>query len=270
MVRALLRSRWTYRYTYPDFLNVERKLVYFIADAHLGLKQGDPAEREARLVKFLKELPRDAKALYLLGDMWDFWYEYRDVVPKEGARVVAELIQLMDAGVEVFFFEGNHDMWTYSFFESLGMKKLAQPSFVEIGGKTFCLGHGDGLGGAKWSYRLMLKIFHCRFCQVLFSTIHPWLAYRFGLSWSDSNRRTHAPYTFRGAEEPLYKFASDVLLERHVDYFVFGHFHCFADIPVEAPDGGSDAAARLLVVRDWIRGSQPYALFDGEKLVNFE
>lgn len=248
---------------------MERRLVYFISDAHLGLRQGDPAGREARLVGFLKGIPRDAKALYLLGDMWDFWYEYRDVVPKTGARVVSELIQLMDAGVEVFFFEGNHDIWTYSFFESLGMKKLSQPSFLEIGGKTFCVGHGDALGGAKRSYRFMMKIFHSRICQVLFSTLHPWIAYRFGNAWSNSSRRSHAPYQFRGADEPLYAFAADVLRKRPVDYFIFGHFHCYVDMEIPAPMDGT-APSRLLVLKDWMGGNQPHALFDGEKLVNIE
>lgn len=141
----------------------ERNLTYFVSDVHLGLTVKDPAERESRFIAFLKSIPRDsAKSLFLLGDIWDFWYEYRDVVPREGSRVVAQLIDLMDAGVEVYFCEGNHDIWTYSFFEELGIKKFSQPFVCEIGGKTFCLGHGDALGGSKKGYGLMLKLFHCR------------------------------------------------------------------------------------------------------------
>ena len=98
----------------------ERTKVYFTSDVHLGLGTADPAEREERFVRWLKSIQADAKALYLLGDIWDFWYEYRDVVPKEGARVLAQLINLMDNGVEVWFMPGNHDIWCYSFFESLG------------------------------------------------------------------------------------------------------------------------------------------------------
>jgi len=234
----------------------ERKGIYFVADVHLGLETGDPAERENRFVSFLKALPRKStKALYLLGDIWDFWYEYHDVVPRTGTRVIAQLINLMDAGVEVFFFEGNHDIWSYSYFQSLGMKKLFQPSVIDIGGKIFCLGHGDGLGGAKWNYSLMLKVFHNKVAQSLFSTLHPWLAYRFGLNWSNSNRRCHKPYHFRGAEEPLFRFAESQLKRCKVDYFVFGHFHDSVDIEVK--DG-----SRLYVVKDWMQGGSPNLYYE--------
>lgn len=235
----------------------ERKEVFFVADVHLGLAVQDPQEREDRFVGFLKGLSRETtKALYLLGDIWDFWYEYRDVMPREGIRVVAQLIDLMDAGVEVYFCEGNHDIWTYSFFESIGMKKISQPCVMEIEGKTFCLGHGDGLGGAKWSYSFMLKVFHCRFLQILFSTLHPWLAYRLGNGWSNSNRRTHKPYIFRGEEEPLYKFSEEFMKTRPVDCFVFGHYHVSVDM--ELPSG-----ARLFVVKDWMSGGMPCVVFNG-------
>lgn len=231
--------------------------VYFVSDVHLGLRAGDPDEREARFVRFLRELPREGTAaLCMLGDIWDFWYEYRDVVPREGARVVAQFIDLMDAGVEVCFFEGNHDIWTYSFFESLGMKKLRQPHVVEIGDKVFCLGHGDGLGGAKKSYGFMLKVFRSPFLQKLFSALHPWIAYRIGLGWSNSNRRTHKPYHFRGADEPLYKFADDFSEKQHVDFFVFGHFHDAVDLVL--PTG-----SRLVVVKDWMDGGMPCAVLSG-------
>ena len=163
--------------------------IYFVSDVHLGLGTKDPAEREARFLSFLKAIPRDrTRALYLLGDIWDFWYEYHDVVPRVGARVVAALIALMDDGVDVWFCPGNHDVWTYSFFEELGMHRFDQPYHVRIDGKDFCLGHGDLLGGARWNYKLMLNIFHCRPLQRLFSTLHPWLGFRIGQGWSNSNR----------------------------------------------------------------------------------
>lgn len=235
----------------------ERNDIIFVADVHLGLGVNDPREREERFVSFLKGIPRETtKALYLLGDIWDFWYEYRDVVPREGARVVAQLIDLMDGGVDVYFFEGNHDIWTFSFFESLGMKKLKQPYVCEIGGKTFCLGHGDCLGGAKKGYSFMLKVFHNRAVQAVFSTLHPWLAYRFGLSWSNSSRRSHKPYHFKNEEEPLYKFALDMSRKQHIDCFIFGHFHDAVDL--ELPTG-----ARLIVVKDWMDGKMPRVVFNG-------
>ena len=233
----------------------ERSLVWFVSDVHLGLENPDPAEREARFLAFLKGIPRDSMALYLLGDIWDFWYEYRDVVPREGARVVAELIALMDAGVQVYFFPGNHDIWCFSFFESLGMIRCEQPQLVEIGGKIFCLGHGDGLGGAAFGARFLHAMFHGRLFQRMFSTLHPWLAYRLGKGWSGSKREKHSRYKFRGEEEPLYKFALEQSGQVHIDYFIFGHYHNAVDMVL--PNG-----ARLIVLEDWLRGGKPHAVFD--------
>lgn len=232
-----------------------RSLVWFVSDVHLGLRTADPAEREARFVAFLKRIPRDSAAVYLLGDIWDFWYEYRDVVPREGTRVIAELIALMDAGVQVFFFPGNHDMWCFSYFESLGMKRCEQPLLVETGGRTFCLGHGDGLGGGSFSYRFLHGLFSSRVTQWLFSLLHPWLAYRLGTGWSGNKRAAHNAYRFRGEAEPLYKFALEQSEQVHVDYFVFGHFHDAVDMTL--PSG-----ARLIVLEDWIRGGTPHAVWD--------
>ena len=238
----------------------ERKDVFFVSDVHLGLRTGDPDEREARFVRFLQAVPADStKAVCLLGDIWDFWYEYRDVIPRIGARVVAELIRLMNAGVEVYFCPGNHDIWTFSFFESIGIHKIEQPYHMRFGEVDFCLGHGDCLGGAKWSYRLMLKIFHSRVAQKLFSTLHPWLAYRFGLGWSNDNRSRHKEYHFSGEGAPLYRFAVEESERTHVDCFVFGHLHDSVDMML--PTG-----ARLVVLKDWMDGGMPCCHFDGKEV----
>ena len=124
---------------------IPKSLTYFVSDVHLGLQVADPADRERRFVDFLRSLPENTDALYLLGDIWDFWYEYKHVVPKGYVRVFAALTDLMDRGVKVYFFQGNHDVWTYRYFEELGMIKLIQPAVVDISGKKFCVGHGDGL-----------------------------------------------------------------------------------------------------------------------------
>jgi len=241
----------------------ERNKVYFASDVHLGLIKTDPEEREDRFVAWLKSIRReDTKALYLLGDIWDFWYEYRDVLPRIGTRVVSELIQMMDEGVEVYFMPGNHDIWCYSYFESIGIKKIKQPYTVVIDGKTFLLGHGDLLGGSEWKYRNMMKLFHSRFFQKLFSTLHPWLAFRIGLDWSSSSRRRHGGYKFRGAEEPLYKFCVAECAGKNIDYCIFGHFHDSVDMTL--PEG-----ERLIVLKDWIGGGVHYACFDGEELSIF-
>lgn len=237
----------------------ERTLTYFVSDVHLGLDIKDPAGRERRFVDFLNSIPKDTTdAVYLLGDIWDFWYEYRDVVPKGYVRVFAALLGLRDAGVKVFIFPGNHDIWCYSYFNELGFTVLSQPYVTEIGGKTFCLGHGDGLGPVGPGYRLLHGIFTCRPLQVLFSMVHPWLAFRLGNGWSHRRRDRHnerAPYVFGGEKEPLWKWAAEFSESHHVDYFIFGHFHSHFD---EALPSG----ARLLLLKDWFDGSS-CIYFDG-------
>ena len=238
-------------------MSENRRYTYFVADVHLGLDVQDPREREARFVRFLKSIDTArTDSLYLLGDIFDFWYEYRDVVPKGYCRVFAALQDMMDAGVKVWFFQGNHDVWTYSYFEELGMRKLEQPAVVEIAGKVFCLGHGDGLGPVPRGYLFLRGIFHNRVLQVLFSMLHPWLAFRFGKGWSRNNRLArHEKYVFRGKDEPLYRFAEEFSSSRHVDCFIFGHYHVHVDLML--PTG-----ARLLVLDDWLDGSG-YIYFDG-------
>ncbi len=249
-----------------------RKLTYFVSDVHLGLRIGDPSDRERRFAGFLRSLPEETDDLYLLGDIWDFWYEYRDVVPKGYVRVLSALVDLMERGVKVYFFQGNHDVWTYSYFEELGMVRLVQPYVVDIDGRRFCLGHGDGLGpGVPFGYRFMRGVFHNRFLQFMFSLLHPWIAFRLGNGWSRRNRLSHdRAYVFGGSDEPLYKFAESFDASRYasgaapsgrpVDYFIFGHYH--DDVRMTLPSG-----AEFLVLKDWI-SSSPYICFDGETLIS--
>ena len=234
--------------------------TYFVSDVHLGLQVADPAGREARFVDFLRGLPEDTGALYLLGDIWDFWYEYRDVVPKGYVRVFAALQDLMDRGVKVYFFQGNHDVWTYSYFEELGMIRMTQPAVVEIAGKKFCLGHGDGLGPVPRGYRFLRSLFHNRIVQAMFSVLHPWLAFRFGNGWSKENRLARKEeYVFKGEDEPLYQFAADFAKTHEVDHFIFGHYH--VAVSMTLPSGAS-----FNILKDWIDAS-PYICFDGENLL---
>lgn len=228
---------------------MDKKCTYFVSDVHLGLQVADPAAREARFVDFLRSLPEDTAALYLLGDIWDFWYEYRDVVPKGYVRVLAAILDLIDRGVDVYFFQGNHDVWTYSYFEELGMKRLVQPSIVDIDGRVFCIGHGDGLGPVPFGYRFLRGVFHNRVLQFLFSMLHPRIAFGLGNGWSKSNRLArHEEYVFRGEEEPLYKFAAEFEKSHKVDCFVFGHYHC--DVFMKTPAG-----ADFVILKDWMDGS---------------
>ena len=237
---------------------MSRTLTYFVSDVHLGLQVADPAAREARFVDFLRGIdPAATEALYLMGDIWDFWYEYRDVVPKGYVRVLGALTDLMDAGVKVYFFQGNHDIWTYSYFQEQGMIPLTQPYVTTIGGKRFCLGHGDGLGPGDYGYKFIRWMFHNRFLQGAFSCLHPWMAYRLGEGWSRRSRLSkNVAYVFKGADEPLYKFCQDYQSHYPVNYFIFGHYHCCVDMPV--------GTARLLMLGDWITAPN-WIVFDAEK-----
>ena len=238
----------------------ERTLSYFVSDVHLGLDVKDKAGREKRFVDFLDSVPAErTEAIYLMGDIWDFWYEYRDVVPRGYVRVFASLLSLKDRGVKIFFFQGNHDIWTYSYFGEMGFVKLKQPYVRTIGSKVFCLGHGDGLGPGMRSYKEMRWIFHNHFLQTLFSGLHPWFAFRLGQGWSKSSRLAKSKeYIFRGKDEPLYKWAESIQEGRPscslVDYFIFGHYHTSVDIPV-------DKGGRLLILKDWM-DSSPYMVYD--------
>ena len=240
---------------------MDRTLSYFVSDVHLGLQVGDPAQREARFTAFLRSIdPSRTAALYLLGDIWDFWYEYRDVVPKGYVQVLAALQDLVKAGVEVFFFQGNHDVWTYSYFEEMGLKRLVQPCRVNIGNKSFCLGHGDGLGPGMWGYKLMRWAFHNRFLQGAFSALHPWFAFRLGTGWSRSSRLAkNITYPFKGEEEPLYKFCKEFQARTPVNYFIFGHYHSKADLAV--------GSARLLLLGDWITAPNFLVYDAGEGII---
>ena len=225
---------------------MERSLTYFVSDLHLGLKVGDPAGRERQFAEFLAGIkPGETEAVYLLGDIWDFWYEYRDVVPRGYVRVFSALTALMDGGVKVYFFRGNHDIWTFGYFEELGIRVLEQPYEFTAGGKRFCVGHGDGLGPGMKGYKFLRGVFRNRLLQRLFSTLHPWLAFRLGESWSRHSRLAkNIAYQFKGADEPLYKYCEARQASHPVDYYIFGHYHAEADVPV--------GAARLLLLGDWI------------------
>lgn len=233
-----------------------RRYTYFVSDVHLGLDVAGPQAREAAFVKFLKEIPRyETDAVYLLGDIWDFWYEYKDVVPKGYVRVFAALLDLMDAGVKVYFFRGNHDIWAYSYFGELGMTVLKQPYFVTIGGRKFCLGHGDGLGPGDHGYKLMRWAFHNSFLQKCFSTLHPRIAFKLGNGWSKKSRLAkNISYIFRGEDEPLYKWCARNA--KKAEFFIFGHYHSRVDVPVKK--------SRLLILGDWIT-SPNWIVYDAEE-----
>ena len=238
-----------------------KNLYYFVSDVHLGLRASDASQVEKRFMGFLNSLPENTRALYLLGDIFDFWYEYKYVIPRGHTRVLGKLAELRDKGIDIYFFRGNHDIWAYGYFEQeLGIKVLEQPYVVDIEGQTFCLGHGDGLGYTPLGFRIIRWIFNNRVIQALFSSLHPRIAFSLGYNWSKHSRLASggkkSQYIFRGEDEPIYKYASS--FPEKVDHFIFGHFH--TPVRMELPSGGD-----MIVLGDWVNGCE-YALYDGEQL----
>ena len=241
------------------------KNVYFLSDAHLGslaIPHGRTQER--RLVRFLDSIKEKASAVYLLGDMFDFWNEYRYVVPKGYSRFLGKLSELTDNGVEVHFFAGNHDLWTYGYLEEeCGVIVHKAPVTTEIYGKVFFLAHGDGLGDPDNKFKILRKLFHNRTCQRLLNFVHPRWGMALGLNWAKQRRLKRADgkeVPFMGEDkEFLVRFARDYKRSHpNIDYFLFGHRHIELDLPI-------DKSTRMLILGDWI-WQFTYAVFDGEHL----
>ena len=243
------------------------KNVYFLADAHLG-SLAIPHQRmqERRLVRFLDSIKTKAAAVYLLGDMFDYWYEYRYVVPKGFTRFLGKLSELTDMGVEVHYFTGNHDIWTYGYLEQeCGVILHRQPLTVEIYGRVFYLAHGDGLGDPNRKFQFLRWVFHNRTCQRLFSTLHPRWSMQFGLQWAKRSRLKRLdgkepPYM--GEDQEHLVLYTKEYLETHpnIDVFIYGHRHIELDLMLRK-DG-----ARMMILGDWI-WQFTYAVFDGEHLL---
>ena len=208
-------------------------MYYFASDMHLG--SGTPEEcrkRELEVVGWLDKVGADAKGIFLVGDVFDFWYEYKRVVPKGFTRLLGKLSELTDRGVEIYFVPGNHDMWQRDYLEKeCGIKVCFKVIQTTLSGRKIAIEHGDeiyahALGGGT---RLMNSIFRSRTCRWLFShLIHPDFALRFGQGWSHGSRKSKdIALPFAGAEDPMVKDAERRVAEgEQTDIFVFGHNHC--------------------------------------------
>ena len=241
------------------------KNVYFISDAHLGSWAIDHHRmQERRLTRFLDDIKDKAQAVYMLGDMFDFWYEYKYVVPKGYTRFLGKISELTDSGVEVHYFVGNHDIWMFGYLErECGVILHKEPVTVEIMGKVFYLAHGDGLGDPNRTFRFLRKVFHNRICQFLYSLLPTRLSMSLGLSWAKKSMQDHR---LNGVDQYLGEdkefevvFAKDYLKSHsEINYFIFGHRHIELDLMLTH-------TSRLLIIGDWIT-QYTYAMFDGKTL----
>lgn len=240
-------------------------MIYFLSDAHLGcraLKSG--RTRERRLVRFLDSIKTKASAIYLLGDMFDYWFEYRQVVPKGHVRFLGKLAELTDNGVEVHFFIGNHDIWCKDYLtRECGVIMHYEPYTMDINGKVFYMAHGDGLGDDDKQFLFLRRLFHSPFVQKVFGCIHPDRSVAWGLRWAANSRKKHemqGPPVFQGEEkEPLVAYSRNYLINHpEVNYFLYGHRHIELDLPI-----GEDS--RMFILGEWVE-KFTYATFDGEEV----
>lgn len=204
-------------------------MYYFASDIHLGSgSKHSSRDVESRFVAWLDEVGKDAEAIFLLGDIFDFWFEYHRVVPKGFVRTLAKFAELTSRGVRIVFLTGNHDMWVYDYLtEECGVEVYTKPIFEVVAGKRLFLAHGDNMKiNGQPLLRLMNAVFRSKIARVLFSWIvHPDLALKFGHWWSGKSRKSHGEYTPDGVNEPLVEYVSESLVGKGVDVAIFGHTH---------------------------------------------
>jgi UDP-2,3-diacylglucosamine hydrolase len=240
------------------------KKIYFLSDFHLGAPdRAASLAREKCIIQFLDEIKKDAAIIFIVGDLFDFWYEYRTVVPKGYTRILGKLAEITDSGIQMYFFVGNHDMWMSGYFEEeLNIPVYHEPKEFELNGKKFLIGHGDGLGPGDKGYKFIKKIFRNKFCQWLFGILPP--AFGVGLANYFSRKSRAATgqtdERFLGEQnEWLISYCKEVLQTSFFDYLVFGHRH----LPIDFTLIGE---SRYINLGDWIHYCT-YAVFDGNNMI---
>lgn len=242
------------------------KKIYFASDFHLGAPDYESSLiREKKIVSWLNHIEKDASEIFLVGDIFDFWFEYKRAIPRGFVRLQGKIAELTDKGILVHVFTGNHDMWIFDYLpKELGVKLYREPIEREFFGKKYFIGHGDGLGPGDKGYKFLKKVFANKFCQWCFARLHP----NFGIWLADKSSKTSRAKTgtsdekYHGDEnEWLYLFCKEKLESEHHDYFVFGHRH----LPLEKKVGDSSVYYNL---GEWINYCT-YLVVD-ENSVNLE
>lgn len=242
---------------------MDKKKIYFASDFHLGAPSYLASrERESKIVAWLDFIKHDAAEIFLVGDVFDFWFEYRTVVPKGYIRLLGKLAQLSDLGIKLYFFKGNHDMWVFDYFtKEFNLNIIADELEIERNGKKFFLHHGDGIGRGDDGYKLLKKVFRSKFCQWLFARAHPNFGVGLANYWSTKRKESdHKRESNRDREINWVKnLQSDLSAEgKNYDYFIMGHRHFPLDVKI-APN------TRYLNLGEWI-SHYSYAVFDGNEL----
>ena len=237
--------------------------IYFVSDAHLGFpNHAASLEREKKLVSFLRETAADATEIYLLGDIFDFWFEYSQVVPRNFTRLLGTIAELNDKGIKVHFFIGNHDMWTFGYLEQeCGVILHRDRLITEYNGKRFFIAHGDGMGPGDKGYKRLKRVFNSPVMQWLFARFHPNFSFRIARKWSHSSRLNEKAedMQFKGEDqERLLQYALRKTESEHFDFFIFGHRH----VPFYKQIGDK---THFVMLGDWLNHFT-YAVFDGNEI----
>jgi len=236
--------------------------IYFASDQHLGAPTPELSRpREVKFVQWLDRVKTDAEAIFILGDLFDFWFEYKTVVPKGFVRVLGKLAEIRDSGIPVYFFAGNHDLWMDDYFQKeLNIPVYYKPQEFTFHGKTFLVGHGDGLGPNDLGYKRMKKVFTNPFSKWLYRWLHPDIGMRLAQYLSVKNKLISGEedVVFLGEEnEWLVQYVKRKLTEKHTDYFVFGHRHLPMVIDL-------DKGSKYINLGDWISHFTYAVLENGE------
>ncbi|MEM0993157.1 MAG: UDP-2,3-diacylglucosamine diphosphatase [Bacteroidota bacterium] len=239
--------------------------TYFASDFHLGTDgKLSSQERERKIVRWLNAIQEDAAAIYLVGDIFDFWFEYKRVIPKGYVRLFGKLAELRDANLPIYFFTGNHDLWMFNYLEDeFGIPVYRQPIIRDINGKTFFIGHGDGLGPNDRGYKMMKKVFTNKTCQWLFARLHPNFGVGLARYLSQRSRRQDPVIErYLGNEKEWLVVYANRKIERltqEIDYFVFGHRH----LPIHMTL--NNKKSQYVNIGEWLHACS-YGVFDGEHM----
>ncbi len=242
---------------------MSEKKIYFASDFHLGVPTYEKSrERENKIVSWLEMIEKDAAEIFLVGDLFDFWFEYKYTVPKGFTRFLGKLASITDNGILVHVFTGNHDMWMYDYLEKeIGVLIHRKAIKRNFSGKEFLIGHGDGLGPGDHKYKFLKRFFASKLCQWLFARIHPNFAFAMANYFSKTSRASSGKKdeVFNGEEnEWLLIYCKEYILKEHIDYFVFGHRHLPLELKV-------NKRSTYINLGEWLNYSS-YAVFENEKL----